>query len=215
MGDAASGPYPPSSKAAMAYAHSREQSATMVPLIPMADSAHLRNNSGGSMDGRVNDSAGSSSQGPIIAGAAVSSLNTSSTGSPVSGNGGKGRRTGSSGLVSPPPPPHAQQPSSSRLPPGLPAEWSVEPSIVIQHRDAGMPVVHEIPPPYFGREGHMGSQAGVDARPTASTGNYVYSPQEPMEMRGIPTHSHTSIHEPEADSTPPPLPEKDHSHALV
>lgn len=36
--------------------------------------------------------------------------------------------------------------SQYRLPPGVPPEWNVEPSIVIQHEDAG--AVQEIPPPY-------------------------------------------------------------------
>lgn len=40
----------------------------------------------------------------------------------------------------------SKSPSQYRLPPGVPPEWNVEPSIVIQHEDAG--AVHEIPPPY-------------------------------------------------------------------
>ena len=59
--------------------------------------------------------------------------------------------------------------SGQRRPPGVPANWEVEPNIVIQHEDAG--AVQEIPPPYIDR-GNSGQGSGnAEAGPSNTQGS--------------------------------------------
>lgn len=48
-----------------------------------------------------------------------------------------------------------------RLPPGVSGEWTVEPDIIIQHRDGG--AVQEIPPPYLDHSAQLSSSSAAAA----------------------------------------------------